>query len=295
MWARDARRLTNTDLRPPFRAPGARGLGHAPERWVPFVRPARRSGPGLTRDPLLLLPLPLPKVYAYDHCPYCVRVRLGLGLKNVKHEVVFMANDDVKTPTALIGKKIAPIYELPDENFIMGESMDIIEKVDSEEKYGPTGFFAPKTGRKDIAAWMKGTKDLLRLLHRPRYMAAALPEFMQKDSRTYFITGHPVPPYEKPEFREMTEEAREQAFADAMAQTGELLPQLNAALKELDDLIFCEDYCSEGGLGYDDIDLWARLRSVTLVDGAEFQPKTLAYLKNLEVKGDIPLYFSMKC
>ena len=95
----------------------------------------------------------LPKVYAYDHCPYCVRVRLGLGLKNVKHEVVFMANDDIKTPTGLIGKKIAPIFEIPDESFIMGESMDIIKKVDSEEKYGATGFFAPKTDRKDISAW----------------------------------------------------------------------------------------------------------------------------------------------
>merc|ERR1711937_577883 len=202
----------------------------------------------------------LPKVYAYDHCPYCVRVRLGLGLKNVKHEVVFMANDDIKTPTGLIGKKIAPIFEIPDEQLIMGESMDIIKKVDAEEKYGPTGFFAAKTDRKDISAWQKSVKDLLRLLHRPRYMAASLPEFQQKDSRDYFIAGHPVPPFDK-----------------------------------LEDLIYSDTACSEGGLGYDDIDLWSRLRSVTIVDGAKFGPKTLAYLNNLSEAGDIPLYFGMKC
>lgn len=52
----------------------------------------------------------LPIVYVYDHCPFCVRVRLALGIKNIKHTVVFLQNDDIKTPTKLIGKKIAPIF-----------------------------------------------------------------------------------------------------------------------------------------------------------------------------------------
>ena len=52
----------------------------------------------------------LPVLYVYDHCPFCVRVRLALGVKNVKHLVHFLANDDIATPTALVGKKIAPIF-----------------------------------------------------------------------------------------------------------------------------------------------------------------------------------------
>jgi glutaredoxin 2 len=35
-----------------------------------------------------------------------------------------MANDDIDTPTKLIGKKIAPILEIPTKNEVMGESMD---------------------------------------------------------------------------------------------------------------------------------------------------------------------------
>lgn len=31
----------------------------------------------------------------------------------------------------------------------------------------------------------------------------------------------------------------------------------NEALKELDALIYSTEYCTEGGLSYDDIDLWA--------------------------------------
>ena len=73
------------------------------------------------------------------------------------------------------------------------------------------------------------------------------------------------------------------------------LPELNAALAELEGLIYSEDFCTEGGLSLDDIDLWSRLRSVTLVKGAQFGPKTTAYLKNLEAKGDVPLYFSLAC
>lgn len=52
----------------------------------------------------------LPTLFVYDHCPFCVRVRVALGLKNVKHNVNFMANDDIPTPTKLVGKKIAPIF-----------------------------------------------------------------------------------------------------------------------------------------------------------------------------------------
>ena len=52
----------------------------------------------------------LPVLYVYDHCPFCVRVRLAMGVKNVKHLIHFLANDDIATPTALVGKKIAPIF-----------------------------------------------------------------------------------------------------------------------------------------------------------------------------------------
>ena len=279
-------------------APSARAArgGRAPAAAA--RRSATRAAATTTTiaQPARVIKDTLPKIYVYDHCPFCVRVRLALGLKNIKHEVVFMANDDVATPTALLGKKIAPIYEQPDEGMVMGESLDIIAKFDEDEAFGPTGFFKPASGRDDIKAWMKEVKDLLRLLHRPRYMMAALPEFQQADSRDYFVKGHPVPPFDKPEWKPddaMTMEERWGHFDKALARTPELLPELNAALAKLEDLICCEDCCTEGGLSYDDIDLWARLRSVTLVKGAEFGPKTKAYLENLSAAGDIPLYFNM--
>jgi len=69
-----------------------------------FVKPPRL----IPDDPSLI-----PSLYNYDHCPFCVRVRLALGFKNIKHNLVFMANDDIHTPTAMVGKKIAPIMVSP--------------------------------------------------------------------------------------------------------------------------------------------------------------------------------------
>ena len=111
---------------------------------------------------------PLPKLYIYDHCPFCVRVRLALGIKNVKHELVFMANDDVSTPTALVGKKIAPIFEVQQKTIVMPESLDIIKRIDYDPDFGQIRVFRPMSDRADLKDWQKKYTDMTRLLQRPR-------------------------------------------------------------------------------------------------------------------------------
>ena len=246
----------------------------------------------------------LPIVYVYDHCPFCVRVRLALGVKNVKHLIHFLANDDVDTPTALVGKKIAPIFELPEDKFVMGESLDIIAKIDSDERFGPTNQIAPASGRKDIKAWQKSVQTLLRTLQRPRYVATGLlPEFQQLDGRHAFIKNHQLPPYEKPEWKGdgtsdnpgMDMDIKLKLYGEAMAtDPTPLIEDLNARLVELDDMLYSEHYCSEGcGFSLDDVDLWARLRSITIIGGVVWPTKLRSYMDNLSALGDVPLYDEM--
>lgn len=224
-----------------------------------------------------------------------MRVRLALGLKNVKHNVNFFANDDVPTPTALVGKKIAPIFQ--DGALIMPESLDIIKMVDSDAKYGPPGFFKPSSGRADLKAWEKKHQTINREMQRPRYVrAVGFPEFAQKDGRTAFVKNHQMPPYEKAEWKDdavVPQAKREELYEAAFARSAELLPAFNAALAELEELIHCPDCVTEGGLSIDDIEFWSRLRSCTLVKGAVFGPKAKAYLDNLAELGDVPLYYTM--
>jgi hypothetical protein len=111
----------------------ALGMSTATESSTPFAKPPTR----IIREQL-------PILYVYDHCPFCVRVRFAMGVKNIKHNLHFLANDDVATPTKLVGKKIAPIFEWPEEKLIMSESLDIIAKVDTDERFGPTNLLAPE-------------------------------------------------------------------------------------------------------------------------------------------------------
>eukprot|EP00980_Cylindrotheca_fusiformis_P027982 scaffold22575_cov141-Cylindrotheca_fusiformis.AAC.13 len=238
----------------------------------------------------------LPTLYVYDHCPFCVRVRVVLGVKNIKHNLHFMANDDVKTPTALVGKKIAPIFNFPEDDITMAESMDIVKLVDSDERFGPTGVIKPASGRTDLKEWQKSVQSLLRTLQRPRYVATGLlPEFQQLDGRHAFIKNHQLPPYDKAEWKEELEmEEKLKIYADAMARDpASLIEELNAKLVELDDKVFSVQYCTEGGLSLDDVDLWARLRSITIIKGVQWPEGLRTYMDNMSELCDVPLYDEM--
>jgi len=228
----------------------------------------------------------LPELYVYDHCPFCVRVRVALGVLGKPHKLVFMGNDDVETPTALVGKKIAPIWV--DEDGPMAESLDIIAKCD------PASSFAPASGRTDLKAWQKSVQTINRKLQRPRYVMVPLPEFMQKSGRDAFVNNHQMPPFEKSEWKgnpDMSLETKYAKYEEAFAQSAELVPQLNQKLLELEEMIYSPEACTEGiGVSYDDIDLWARLRSLTVIKGLAIPPKTRAYLDHFEKVGDVPLY-----
>lgn len=71
------------------------------------------------------------KLYHYVHCPFCVRIRMVLGLKNFKYESIVLPYDDEKTPVDLMGVKMLPIMEFDDTK--MNESLDIIQRLDSDD------------------------------------------------------------------------------------------------------------------------------------------------------------------
>lgn len=70
-------------------------------------------------------------LYHYVHCPFCVRVRMGLGFLKITYNSVVLPYDDEKTPIQLTGKKMLPILELSKGNSI-NESLDILKKFDPQ-------------------------------------------------------------------------------------------------------------------------------------------------------------------
>lgn len=71
------------------------------------------------------------KLYHYVHCPFCVRVRMGLGLIGKNFESVVLAYDDEETPIALTGVKMLPIFKEAKAQAI-NESLDILKSNDEK-------------------------------------------------------------------------------------------------------------------------------------------------------------------
>lgn len=59
-------------------------VGAAPSRAVATrhsVRVCAAAEVSTEKRPARVIPTTLPRVYVYDHCPFCVRVRLAMGYK----------------------------------------------------------------------------------------------------------------------------------------------------------------------------------------------------------------------
>jgi glutaredoxin 2 len=69
------------------------------------------------------------KLYHYVHCPFCIRVRMGMGLLGVNYESMVLPYNDELTPIQLTGVKMLPILEISKGNAI-NESLVILKKFD---------------------------------------------------------------------------------------------------------------------------------------------------------------------
>ncbi len=248
-------------------------------RAAQFTMTVSASSLTATKPPQVVL-TPLPRLYQYDHCPYCVRVRYCLGVKNVKHELIWLLNDDVATPTALVGKKMVPIFAPQGATGpAIPESLDICAAVDSDPRYGATGAFRAASGRKDFAALFSDNATLIRRLTRPRISRAYLAEFATQDARDAFIRNHALP--------------EPSDYDENLTMTPQLVADLQPKLAALDSLIYSKEFCTEGGLSFDDIDLFPRLRTLTMVKDLVLPPKAREYVEYHSALSDVGNYFAL--
>jgi glutaredoxin 2 len=219
---------------------------------------------------------PLPKLYIYDACPFCVRARMIFGLKGVEHELVFLANHDEHTPIGLVGSKQTPILQLAD-GMAFPESLDIVRYVD--EHFGGPVLLKEASGREDLKAWFASSAASMYPLIIPRAVQAPLAEFALRASREYFT--------------KKKEAMLGTSFKELLAKTPELLPGLNKSLEELESLIHSEKSFNADGVSYDDITLFGTLRGITLVKDVTWPPKVRAYLDHFSQVADVPLLEAM--
>jgi len=202
------------------------------------------------------------KLYVYDHCPFCVRARMPLGLKGIDAEVIYLPNHDEATPIGMIGAKMQPILE--DADGFTGESLDIVHKLD-----GLSGerLFDGKPSAK-LTEWLSVHNDAINTLVIPRAPDPVYPEFRDPAAVAYFT--------EK-------KEATFGAFDGLRAQTDEKIAEVEAALDALIPLLPGETS------SIDDILLFPILRGPTIVPGLTMPAPVAEYTEGMARRAGTPL------
>ncbi|KAG3240822.1 hypothetical protein PI124_g14286 [Phytophthora idaei] len=127
--------------------------------------------------------------------------------------------------------------------------MDIVKYVD--ENYGGPSILAPPSGREDIKKWIEESAHVFHVLYHPRAHNAPFAEFAQQESRDYYRNK---------------KEKSMGSFEEALKHSPQLVEKANQLLERLASMFYSDNSVNKA-LGYDDIDLFGRLRCLTLVNG----------------------------
>ena len=230
------------------------------------------------------------KLYIYDHCPYCVKAHMIFGLKNLPIEVVYLLNDDEDTPIKMIGQKMVPILQkftdnsdkpdidqsdvaalFKDESCYMAESLDIVKYID--QKF-PKQILDYNLQNSNLAIWFNEIAEILYPLTMPRWAKAALPEFATANAIAYFTKK---------------KQAYIGDFEQHLENSEKYIERANRKLKELNNIII-SDNSVNNKLSLDDINLFALLRSLSIVKNLEYPEKIDVYRKNMVNKTSIELH-----
>ncbi len=210
------------------------------------------------------------KLYVFDSCPFCVRSRMIVGLKDIECSLEYLVADDVETPTRMIGKKNVPILELDDGTY-MGESWEInlyIDQLDKEPLMGEV----PDTPR--FEAWYKSFEKVYDLLCYPRMLKLNLPELNSAGAKKYFKPSR--------------EKVMGMSFDEALANTDDFKSIVESRLSQIVTEI--PQQLADDKVTFDDFYLFPLLRGLTMVKDLEFPPEIENYLHNLSVRTGVPLY-----
>ncbi|MCQ9120886.1 glutaredoxin, GrxB family [Rodentibacter pneumotropicus] len=210
------------------------------------------------------------KLYAYDHCPFCVRARMIFGLKNLPFELVILANDDETTPIGLVGKKVVPIL-IKEDGTAMPESLDIVRYVD--ENFGER--ILSEQIRPEIEEWVKKLGHYYNHLLIPRFVKMDLVEFKTQSAVDYFT-------------KKKTESIGD--FRQNLDETANYLVRLHQDLENLVPLIQSAATLNDG-LSLEDIIVFPMLRNLTCVRDIQFPPEVVAYLEKMSEQSGVDLYF----
>jgi glutaredoxin 2 len=199
------------------------------------------------------------RLYLFEHCSLCFRVRMAAALKRMHLQETVVLEDDSETMTSLVGKRAVPIL-ITDDGQPMLESMDMVRYIDRLGDAVLTGAERP-----EIAAWAERVPLKMALLTWPRYPLLGLPEFATIAALDHYNLRK----------RKVIGD-----FVELRANTRRYIDDLLPDLEELDRLIESPRAVS-GALSTDDIRVLPLLRSMATVKGLPLPRKVREYFETM--------------
>lgn len=123
-------------------------------------------------------------LYQYDHCPYCVRVRMMIGRKYKACKIITLPYDDIDTPEKLIGKKMLPIL-IKDDGVAMPESMDILKYLDT---YDNNPIMRETRLPNTFKEKLSELRVVMSKLCKPRLIKIAIDDFSTQGAVDYYMS-----------------------------------------------------------------------------------------------------------
>lgn len=230
------------------------------------------------------------KLHLYDHCPFCIRVELLLGLYGIPYErVVYGYGEGAPPekhgygagPKTLTGKKMLPVLQGSDVPAPAGmaglpESLDICSFLIAKHGLNvPCG-----TGRLD--KWKARFSPVKSKLSRPRVVKMPVQDWENDNDVAYARQKY---------------EGNGFDYSAALAETPTLLEEMNELLKELDGLLESDTSVHNWGFSMEDITALPDMKTLSCVDGLVWPPRVRKWVDSAYGKcaSHMELYDKHKC
>ncbi|MBP9680873.1 MAG: glutaredoxin 2, partial [Bacteriovorax sp.] len=199
------------------------------------------------------------KLYHYVHCPFCIRVRMGLGLFNIPYESHVLPYNDEATPKALTGLKMLPIF-VNEKGDAFNESLDILKAIDSNDLLS---WSLLDQRKEEIDFLLKKVGESVHSLCMPYWIWT--PEF-DESSRKYF---------------QQKKEGKRGPFNKLIQNKWAYLSDLNAILEDEIEKNLSPFYKSST-LSILDIMIASHLWGMYIFPEFQFSPKVHEYLQTIK-------------
>jgi glutaredoxin 2 len=199
------------------------------------------------------------KLYMFEHCSLCFRVRMTAALKRLHLQETVVLDDDTDTMVALVGKRVIPIL-VKDDGRPMLESMDMAKYVDG---HGDPVLSGPE--RPEVSTWAEQFVSKTAPLTMPRYPLLGLPEFGTVAALDHY---------------NLRKRKAYGDFVELRANTRRFINDLMPDLEVLDRLIESPQAVN-GALSLDDVRVLPLLRSAAVVKGLRFPRKVRDYFETM--------------